>query len=75
MDALSTELAHLLNLMAPPYREAWIEYCEIKAEKLAKYHPEDYALLPSLLEAEIMKLAQATTFTPTEGTGTPPESS
>jgi hypothetical protein len=75
MDALSTELTHLLSLMAPPYRDAWIEYCKIKARGLAKHYPEDYAQLPSLLDTEITKLAQATTFTPTEDTGTPPESS
>lgn len=75
MDALSTELVHLRNLMSEPYHEAWVKYCQAKARALAKHYPEDYGPLPGLLEVEIKKLAQATTFTSMEGTGTPPESS
>jgi hypothetical protein len=47
---LETELQHLLNLMAEPYRENWETYCLWKAKGLAKHYPEDYAELPSRLK-------------------------
>lgn len=55
MTPLETELQHLLNLMAPPYRENWETYCLWKAKGLAKHYPEDYAELPSRLKKAISK--------------------
>ena len=50
MSALQTELAHLVALMAPPYRESWKAYCWAKANVLAESNPSDYASLPQLLK-------------------------
>lgn len=54
MDALQTELAHLIALMAPPYRSSWDRYCWAKANILAESNPVDYASLPQLLK-EVMQ--------------------
>lgn len=34
MTPLETELAHLVSLMAPPFRENWKAYCWAKANAL-----------------------------------------
>lgn len=49
MTPLETELAHLVSLMAPPYREQWKAYCWAKANALAESCPADYAGLPAAL--------------------------
>lgn len=53
MDALQTELAHLVALMAPPYRDAWRQYCWAKANVLAEGNPTEYGELPKLLAREM----------------------
>lgn len=51
MTNLETELAHLVNLMAAPYREHWKAYCWAKAVYLSEHNPTDYAELPARLKA------------------------
>lgn len=50
MTSIETELAHLVSLMAPPYRENWKAYCWAKAQILAEHNPKDYPELPSRLK-------------------------
>lgn len=54
MTPCDEELQHLINLMAPPYREAWKAYAWAKATALAASDPENYAGLPQRL-AQAMK--------------------
>lgn len=51
MTNLETELAHLTNLMADPYREHWKAYCWAKAVYLSEHNPTDYGQLPEMLRA------------------------
>ena len=53
MTPCETELEHLMNLCAPPYRDNWIEYVTWKARGLAKHYPEDYQDLPRLLQERL----------------------
>lgn len=63
MTNLETELAHLVNLMAPPMREYWKSYCWAKAGYLAESNPADYKDLPRLL-TEAMRPSTASPSTP-----------
>lgn len=49
MTPIETELAHLVSLMQPPFRENWKAYCWAKANALAESCPADYAELPAAL--------------------------
>lgn len=51
MTNLETELAHLVNLMKPPYREQWKAFCWAKAVYLSEHNPQEYGELPALLKA------------------------
>lgn len=55
MTPLERELQHLINLMAPPFRNGWAQYCWAKALGLAKSDPENYAELPERLKASMRK--------------------
>lgn len=66
MDALQIELAHLVNLMAPPYRENWKTYCWAKAGYLAESNPKEYAELPRLLKEAMQPKSSSS-----EASGTP----
>ena len=57
--SLDQHLAHLIALLAPPYREAWREYVWHRAQELAK-EPE-FASLPRLLTAAMRFRADSTT--------------
>lgn len=57
MANLDIELAHLVNLMAPPYREHWKTYCWAKAVYLSESNPKDYEKLPQLLKEAMSKSA------------------
>lgn len=54
MTALQTELSHLVNLMAEPWREQWKSYCWAKAVYLAESNPQDYASLPQMLKEAML---------------------
>lgn len=47
---LMVELLHLVNLMAPPFKDQWRSYCWAKAVYLSESNPADYATLPQLLK-------------------------
>lgn len=51
MTNLETELAHLTNLMAPPFKDQWRAYCWAKAVYLSEHNPTEYAELPARLKA------------------------
>jgi len=51
MTNLETELAHLVHLMKPPYREQWKAYCWAKAVYLSEHNPTECGTLPELLRA------------------------
>lgn len=55
MTNLETELAHLVHLMADPYREHWKAYCWAKAVYLSEHNPTDYAELPARLKAAMTR--------------------
>jgi hypothetical protein len=69
MTALQTELDHLVNLMAPPWREAWKSYCWAKAVYLAESNKEEYGDLPrQLKEAMLASFSSPLTSMPVSGT-------
>lgn len=68
MTALQTELDHLVNLMAPPYREHWKGYCWAKAVYLAESNPTEYGDLPRQLKEAMSLSLSASTTTPPCGT-------
>lgn len=57
MTNLETELAHLIGLMEPPYRDNWKSFCWAKAVYLSEYNPKDYEKLPQLLKEAMLKSA------------------
>ena len=57
MTNLEIELAHLVGLMAPPYREHWKAYTWAKAVYLSESNPKDYEKLPQLLKEAMLKSA------------------
>jgi hypothetical protein len=59
MTSLQTELAHLVNLMAPPYRENWKAYAWAKAQILEQHNPKDYAGLPAALARAMQPASNA----------------
>lgn len=59
MDALQTELSHLVNLMAEPWREQWKSYCWAKAVYLSESNPNEYATLPQLLKEAMQPKSSA----------------
>jgi hypothetical protein len=54
-------LTHLVSLMAPPFREAWRQYCWRRAKELAK-DPE-LADPPAQLSLRLLESGTATTKT------------
>lgn len=65
MTALQVELAHLVALMAPPFRANWDRYCWAKANVLAESNPKDYGDLPRLLKEAMQPSAARATPTTT----------
>lgn len=57
MTNLETELAHLVNLMAAPYRDNWKTYCWAKAVYLSESNATEYGNLPRLLKEAMLKSA------------------
>jgi len=51
MTELQTELEHLVNLMAPPFRDNFKAFCWDKALRLAATDASVFAELPALLKA------------------------
>ena len=58
---IEQHLAHLIALLAPPYREAWRAYAWDRAQKLASEQPE-LAELPRLL-TDVMRAKAISTTT------------
>jgi hypothetical protein len=59
MTSLQIELAHLIALMAPPFREHWKKYCWAKAQILEQHNPKDYAGLPAALAKAMQPASNA----------------
>lgn len=59
MTNLETELAHLVNLMAAPYRDNWKTYCWAKAVYLSESNPTEYGDLPQLLKEAMQPTSSA----------------
>lgn len=54
---LETELAHMRRLLASPTSfRGWQLYLPDKAQRLARWDPQEYADLPQLLTAEMKRL-------------------
>lgn len=61
MSRLQIELAHLVNLMAPPFRENFKAFCWDKALRLAETDAEEFAELPALLKAAMQSDSNGST--------------
>lgn len=71
MTNLETELAHLVNLMAAPYRDNWKTYCWAKAVYLSESNATEYGDLPRLLKDAMSKPAPGAKTPALRSTPTP----
>ena len=74
MTNLQTELSHLINLMAAPYRESWKTYCWAKAVYLSESNPHEYGDLPRQLKEAMLRQSSTSAASATGSSATTPES-
>ena len=70
MNRLETELQHMLEMLAPPFFNAWKGEMWHKAKRLAREEPETFADLPMMLASSVQQQSSTSSEKPVEQPGT-----
>ena len=70
MNRLETELQHMLEMLAPPFFNAWKGEMWHKAKRLAREEPETFADLPTMLASSVQQQSSTSSEKPSAQPGT-----